>query len=106
MIDINGMASIPLSDLDEFAEMVGGEPVDVARQLGLTLYTKDGKVASGGKSIARNIQYVHIPVTRMRQNDYGFNDANTNYGYDSEMFGRNTANDYATDRFSSSLGSK
>lgn len=106
MIDINGMASIPLSDLDEFAEMVGGEPVDVARQLGLTLYTKDGKVASGGKSIARNIQYVHIPVTRMRQNDYGFNDANTNYGYDSGMFGRNTANDYATDRFSSSLGSK
>lgn len=106
MIDINGMASIPLSDLDEFAEMVGGEPVDVARQLGLTLYTKDGKVASGGKSIARNIQYVHIPVTRMRQNDYGFNDANTNYGYDSVMFGRNTANDYATDRFSSSLGSK
>lgn len=106
MIDINGMASIPLSDLDEFAEMVGGEPVDVARQLGLTLYTKDGKVVSGGKSIDRNIQYVHIPVTRMRQNDYGFNDANTNYGYDSGMFGRNTANDYATDRFSSSLGSK
>lgn len=106
MIDINGMASIPLSDLDEFAEMVGGQPVDVARQLGLTLYTKDGKVVSGGKSIDRNIQYVHIPVTRMRQNDYGFNDANTNYGYDSGMFGRNTANDYATDRFSSSLGSK
>lgn len=106
MIDINGMASIPLSDLNEFAKEVGGEPVDVARSLGLTLYTKDGKVASGGKSVDRNVQYVHIPVTRMRQNDYGFNDANTNYGYDSGMFGRNTANDYATDRFSSSLGSK
>ena len=106
VIDINGKISIPAKLLAEYKDPSEWDINSVAKALGLDLYTKDGKIATDGKQKWSNIEYVHIPVTRTRMNQFGYSDANADMEYDNELYGKKDAEPYRLTRYAESMNRK